>query len=119
MMATTRGSVASRSQSISFFSNGSIAMAIFGFFHGSLNSGDWAKTVSEKNERKKAKKVRVLRVMFDIDEATRKLREVFVDVFTVQEANKHENITGERDAEPIVSDANAIVITTAFQLFQI
>src|SRR6266852_4854987 len=49
MIATTRGSVASRSQSISFFSNGSIAMAIFGLFHGSLNSGDWAKAANEQS----------------------------------------------------------------------
>src|SRR2546423_729469 len=44
MIAITRLSVASCSQSIVLPSNGSMANAMLGFFQGSLNSGDWAKT---------------------------------------------------------------------------
>src|SRR6266568_9575365 len=49
MIATTRLSVASLSQSISFPSYGSIPSAIFGFFQGSLNSGDCAELVSAEH----------------------------------------------------------------------
>src|SRR5258707_3746350 len=65
MIATTRGSVASRSQSISFFSNGSMAMATFGFFHGSLNSGDWARVVREEKENSKQNMVSAFFILFD------------------------------------------------------
>src|SRR6266568_5284256 len=44
MIATTRLSVASFSQSMSLPSNGSMARAALGFFQGSENSGDWANT---------------------------------------------------------------------------
>ncbi|HYR76095.1 MAG TPA: hypothetical protein VEM96_09650 [Pyrinomonadaceae bacterium] len=54
-----------------------------------------------------------------VDEAARKLWEVFVDVFTVQEADKHNVITAERDANAIFADADSIVITAAFKLFEI
>src|SRR2546430_4900598 len=49
MIATTRLFVASASQSISFPSNGSIASAMFGLFHGSRNSGDWARVGSAEH----------------------------------------------------------------------
>jgi hypothetical protein len=50
MIATTRLSVASCSQSIGLPSKGSIARAMFGFFHGSVNSGNWP-TADEKTAR--------------------------------------------------------------------
>src|ERR1041384_8343125 len=51
MMATTRLSVASFSQSMSLPSNGSMTMAMLGFFQGSLNSGDWARDTLEQQTR--------------------------------------------------------------------
>jgi hypothetical protein len=57
--------------------------------------------------------------MFAAEEMVEKLWKVFVDIFTVKDANKHENIVREHDADPIVPDANSIVIAAAFQLFQI
>src|SRR5215510_14890299 len=48
MIATTRLSMASLSQSMSLPSNGSMAIATFGFFQGSLNSGDWAAVRNEQ-----------------------------------------------------------------------
>ena len=86
---------------------------MFGFFQGSVNSGNWAKTENEEQQRKKAKRVRLCRIMFDVADSKR-LWKVFVDIFAVQETNKHESTFCEYNADPIIPDTNAVVVAAAF-----
>jgi hypothetical protein len=49
----------------------------------------------------------------------RRLREVFVDIFAVEEANKDDGIVLKCDAYAVITNPDAKIIPAAFELLQV